>query len=72
MYGYPRKRYFEKRPTYQTDCDGDIKMKGAKVNMEKARKEGLHMLQLRNCGASRVGIVANQNKKNEMTNGLTT
>jgi len=45
-YGYPRKRYFEKKPMYQTDRDGDIKMKGAKVNMEKARKEGLCY----NCG----------------------
>ena len=45
-YGYPKARHFEKRQTYQTDRDGDIKMKGAKVNMEKARKEGLCY----NCG----------------------
>ena len=38
---YPKTRYFEKRRTFQTDRDGDIKMKGAKVNMEKAKKEGL-------------------------------
>src|SRR5882762_4909237 len=46
-YGNPRARFF-KQQTYRTDRDGDITMKGAKVNMEKARKEGLCY----NCGLS--------------------
>jgi Retrotransposon gag protein len=37
----PRARFFEKRETFRTDRDGDIKMKGAKVNMDKARRERL-------------------------------
>jgi zinc knuckle protein len=37
----PATRFYEKRKTWKTDRDGDIKMKGAKVSMEKARKEGL-------------------------------
>jgi len=37
----PRNRFTNKQQEYRTDRDGDIVMKGAKVNMEKARKEGL-------------------------------
>src|SRR5882762_2726839 len=44
-YGNPKTRFF-KQQTYRTDRDGDITMKGAKVNVEKARKEGLCY----NCG----------------------
>jgi len=37
----PRNRFTNKQQEYRTDRDGDIVMKGAKVNMEKAKREGL-------------------------------
>jgi hypothetical protein len=43
-YRYPRNHGYNNRnaqQSYPTDRDGDIRMKGAKVNMEKARKEKL-------------------------------
>jgi Retrotransposon gag protein/gag-polyprotein putative aspartyl protease len=40
-YGDPLVKFAKKRYDPATDRDGDIIMKGAKVNMEKARKEGL-------------------------------
>src|SRR5467141_3291956 len=61
-YGNPRARFF-KQQTYRTDRDGDITMKGAKVNMEKARKEGLCY----NCGLS--GHQARNCRKKRQENG---
>src|SRR5882762_1065118 len=45
-YDNPGTRFNNKRQTFRVDRDGDITMKGAKVNMEKACKEGLCY----NCG----------------------
>ena len=45
-YEYLRRRYLDKKPQFQTDRDGDVRMKGAKVNLEKAKREGLCY----NCG----------------------
>jgi hypothetical protein len=57
----PSTRFFEKRRTWKTDRDGDIRMKGAKVSMEKARKErlcfecGIAGHQARNCRKRQAG-----------------
>jgi len=37
----PGTRFFNKKPSIIKDNDGDIRMKGAKVDMEKARRERL-------------------------------
>lgn len=57
----PSTRFFEKKQTWKTDRDGDIRMKGAKVSMEKARKDGLCFEcgtaghQARNCRKKQTG-----------------
>jgi zinc knuckle protein len=68
----PSTRFFEKRRTWKTDRDGDIRMKGAKVSMEKARKEGLCFEcgtaghQARNCRTKQAGNRKDKNVRIRM------
>jgi hypothetical protein len=68
----PSVRFFEKKQTWKTDRDGDIRMKGAKVSMEKARKEGLCFEcgttghQARNCRKRQAGSRNNKDVRIRM------